>query len=133
MGPDLLILCGRPPALGDLTNEAITPTMGSFNKAWRLGIITKSLTDLTNHDFQDGFANKGFWPNGVEKFLFGDQLARVLKQVTEYSKHFRPELDHPRTPPQTLVRQVQAKQVKADALLAPHSLLELYRSFTPAL
>src|SRR5262245_49133062 len=133
MGSDLLILCGRPPALGDLTNEAITPTMGSFNKAWRLGIITKRLTDLTNHDFQDGFANKGFWPNGVEKFLFGDQLAWSFKQMTEHSELLRPKLDRLRTPPQTLVRQVQAKEIKADALLAPHSLLELYRSFTPAL
>ena len=99
IAPDLLMVGQRLPALCDLTDEAIASTMGGFNEAWRLGIIAQSLSQLTNGDFEDGFANKGFWPDGAKQFLFSDQLARMSKEVVEHREHLRPELDRPRTPP----------------------------------
>jgi hypothetical protein len=46
-------------------------------------IITKSLADLTNGDFEDSFTDKGSGPDGVEKFLFCDELARMLEKIVE--------------------------------------------------
>ena len=68
------------PALCDRTDEAIASTMCGFNEAWRLWIIAESFADLTNGDFEDGFADKGSWPDGVEKFLFCDELARIAER-----------------------------------------------------
>ena len=51
--------------------------MGGFNEARRLWVIVESLADLTNSDFEDSFADKGSRPDGVEKFLFCDELART--------------------------------------------------------
>ena len=66
--------------------------MCGFNEARRLWIIVESLADLTNGDFEDGFADKGFWPDGVEKFLFGDELARTPEEIVEYCEGFGSEL-----------------------------------------
>ena len=83
----------RLAALCDLTDEAIAPPMGGFNKARRLWIVVESLADLTNGDFEDGFPDKGFWPDSVEKFLFGDELACTPEEVVEYCEGFGSELD----------------------------------------
>ena len=64
---DRLMVCHCPR---DLTDEAIASTMCGFNEARRLRIIAERLADLTNGDFEDGFADKGFWPDGVEKSLW---------------------------------------------------------------
>ena len=61
--------------LSDRTDEAIASTMCGFNEAWRRWVIVESLANLTNGDFQDGFTDKRPWPDGVEKFLFCDELA----------------------------------------------------------
>ena len=66
--------------------------MSGFNEAWRLWIIVESLSELTNGNFEDGFADKGSWPNCVEKFFFGDELARTREEVVEYCESFRSEL-----------------------------------------
>ena len=67
--------------------------MCSFNEAWRLWIIADSLADLTNGDFEDGVADKGFWPDGAEKFFFGDELARPPEEMIEYCEGFGSELN----------------------------------------
>ena len=67
--------------------------MGSFNEAWRLGIIIESRAELTNCDFEDGFAHKGFWPDSVEKFLFADELAGTPEKMVEHREGFGSELD----------------------------------------
>ena len=56
------------------------------------GIIAESLADLTNGDFEDGFADKGSRPDGVEKFLFCDELARTPEQIIEHCEGFGSEL-----------------------------------------
>ena len=66
-------------ALGfcDVTNETIASTVCSLDKGWRLRVVTKSLADLTNGDFEDRLADKRSRPNSVEKLLFCDELART--------------------------------------------------------
>ena len=86
--------------------------MCGFNEAWRCRIIAESLAYLSNGNFEDGFAHEGAGPDGVEKFLFSDELARMSNQVAEYRESLRPELNHLRSSPQALVRKVQAKGVK---------------------
>ena len=66
--------------------------MSGFDEAWRLWIIVESLAELTNGDFEDGFADKGSWPNSVEKSFFGDELARMREEVVEYCESLRSEL-----------------------------------------
>ena len=87
----LIRLCRH--VLSGLTDEAIASTMRGFNEAWRRWVVVKSHADLTNGDFQDGFADKGPWPDGVEKFLFRGELARMRQQVFEHCERFWPELD----------------------------------------
>ena len=77
MVPEFSIACPLWPVLFNLTDEAITSTMCGFNEARRLWIIAQSLTDLTNGNFEDGIAHKGFWPDGLEKIFLGDELART--------------------------------------------------------
>jgi len=86
--------------------------MCGFNERWRVGIIVKSVAQLTNSDFENGFADKSFRPDGVEKFLFSDELARMRHEVIEDRESFRSELNRLRPSPQALVHQVQAKGVK---------------------
>jgi len=67
--------------------------MCCFNEARKLWIITESLAELTNDDFEDGVADKGFWPDGVEKFFFGDELAWPREEMIEYCEGFGSELN----------------------------------------
>ena len=69
--------------------------MGGFDKARRFWIIAQSLADLTNGDFENGFADEGFRPDGVQKFLFCTSLARTANEITEHSKGFGSELYRP--------------------------------------
>ena len=78
--------------LCDLTDKAIAPAMGSFNEAGGLWIIVESLAELTNGDFEYSFADKRFWPDGVEEFLFGGELARTPEEVIEHCESFGSEL-----------------------------------------
>ena len=94
--------------------------MGGFDKQRGLGIVVKSLSQLTNRDFEHSFADESFRPDDAEKFLFSDELARMSNKVIEYGESLRPELDHLRSSPQALVRQVQAKGVKDYLFLVPH-------------
>jgi len=107
--------------------------MCGFNEAWRLWIIVESLAELTNGDFEDSFADNGFWPHGVEKSFFGDELARTCEEVVEYCECFRSELYGLGASPQTLVGQVQAKRIEDYALFGPHCVTERYRTFTAGL
>jgi len=40
--------------------------MRSFNEARRLWIIVESLPELANRDLEDGVADKGLGPDGVQ-------------------------------------------------------------------
>jgi hypothetical protein len=51
------------------------------------------LADLTNSDFKNGFADKYPRPDGVEKFVFCGELARMRQQVGEHCERFGPELE----------------------------------------
>ena len=86
--------------------------MCGFNEAGKLWIIAERLADFTNGDFEDGVADKGFGPDGVEKFLFGDELARTPEKMVEHGEGFGSELDCFRASPQALVGQVEAKGIE---------------------
>ena len=107
--------------------------MGGFNEAWRLWIIAESLSQLTNGNFEHGFAYERPRPNGVEQFLFCDQPARMPKQIVQHREGFRSELYGLGAFPQALIAQVQAKGIEVDALLVPHRAHRNYRSFTAGL
>jgi hypothetical protein len=63
-----------------------------FDKAGRLWIITESLADLTNGDFKNGVADKGFRSDRVEQVIFGDELARTPDDIVEDCEGFGSEL-----------------------------------------
>src|ERR1043165_3448573 len=65
--------------------------MGSFDKQRRPGIVVKSFSQLTDSNFEHGFADKSFRPDNVEKFLFSDELARTSNEVAEHGETDRPE------------------------------------------
>jgi hypothetical protein len=94
--------------------------MCGFNKARRLWIVVESLADLTDGDFEDGFPDKGFWPDGVEKFLFSDELACTPEEIVEYCEGFGSELDCLRASPQARVSHVQAKGIEDYSFFVPH-------------
>ena len=94
--------------------------MCGFDERWRVGIIVKSVAQLTNGDFENGFADKGFRPDGVEKFLFSDELTWMHYEVVEHRESFRSELNCLRPSPQALIRKVQTKGVKGYEFLIAH-------------
>jgi len=65
--------------------------MCGFNEARRFWIIPESLAELTNGDFEDGFADKRFWPDSVKKFLFVDEPAWTREEIVEYCEGFGSE------------------------------------------
>jgi hypothetical protein len=98
---------GRCPTACDLPDEAIAPAMRRFDEARRLRIVRESLADLSNRDFEDSVADKCFRPDGAEKCLFRNQLARSPEEMLEHRERFGSELDRLRSFPQTLVGAVQ--------------------------
>ena len=129
MVPEFSSAC--PPRLFNLADEAITPTVCGFNEAWRLRIIVESFAELTNSDFEDGFTNKGSRPDGVEKFLFCDELARTPEEMVKHGEGLRAEFYFLRASPQTLIGLVQAEGVEDDTFSVRHSsLTKGYRNFT---
>ena len=58
--------------------------MRSFNEARRLWIIVESLPELANRDLEDGVADKGLGPDGVQQFVFGDEFARTLEEIVQH-------------------------------------------------
>jgi hypothetical protein len=119
--------------LADRTDEAIASTMRCFNKAWKLLIITQSLSELMNGDFEDSFTDKGPGPDGVEKLLFCDELAWTLEQVVEHGEGFGSQLYCLRAFPQTLVIQVQGKGIENYPFCVPHGDTEHHCSFMKSL
>jgi hypothetical protein len=82
----------RLAALCDLTDEPIAATMCRFNETGKLWIIAESLAELTNGDFKDGVADKGFRPDRVEKVFFGDELTWMPEEIVEHCEDFGSEL-----------------------------------------
>src|SRR4051812_43618429 len=95
--------------------------MGGFNEARRLRIIVQGRADLSNGDFEDCIADKGFRPDCVEKLFFGDEQARTPEDIVEYGEGFRSELDCLCVSPQALVGQVEAKGIEDYTFSVPHS------------
>ena len=50
--------------------------MGGFNETWSLGVIAQNIPQLPDDNFENAITNKGSWPDGLEKLVFCDQLAR---------------------------------------------------------
>ena len=117
---DLLNLRRHLAGCFQLPDKTVASAMGGFDKDRRLGIVVKSFSQLTNSNFEHRFTDECFRPDDVEKFLFGDELARMSNEVVEYRESLRPELNHLRSSPQALVRKVQAKGVKDYLFLVPH-------------
>ena len=103
MAPDFSIVRLCRHILCGLTDEAIAATMCGFNEAWRRWVIMESLANLTNGNFEDGVTDKGPWPDGVEKFLFCDELTRMPDEMVEHGEGLGSELYCLRALPQTLV------------------------------
>jgi hypothetical protein len=66
--------------------------MCGLDEARRLWIIVEGLAELANGDFEDGFADERFRPDGVEKLLFGDELAWTPEEIGEHRVGFGSEL-----------------------------------------
>ena len=95
--------------------------MRGFNEARTLGVIAESIADFTNGDFEDSVADKGFCPDGVEKFFFGHKPGWVPQEVIEQGEGFGSELDFLCASPQALIGQVQVKGIEDDqSSLIPH-------------
>jgi hypothetical protein len=107
-------------AFCELTDKAIAATMRSFNEARRLWIIVESLPELTNRDLEDGVADKGFGPDGVQEFLFGDELAATLEEIVQHCERLGSEFYCLRSSPQTLVDRVEAKGIEDYLRFVPH-------------
>jgi hypothetical protein len=80
-------------ALRDVTDKTIAATMCGLDEPGNLGIIVKSLSQLTNGDFEDGLPDKGFRPNVVEKFVFRNELAWPPDELVKHSESFGPEFN----------------------------------------
>ena len=107
--------------------------MCGFNEARRLGIIVESLPKLPNGDFENSVADKGLWPDSIEKFLFGDELAWTPEEIAEHGEGFGSELDCFRGSPQALISHVQAEGIEDDPLFTSHPNHQSYRNFTASL
>ena len=99
--------------------------MCGFNKARRLWIIVEGVAELTNCDFEDAIADKRFRPAGVEKFLFGDELAWMPEEIGEHCEGFGSELNCLCASTQALVGQVQIKRIEDYASFQLHSVNSL--------
>ena len=89
--------------------------------------------ELTNRDFEHGFTDKRFWPDGVEKFLFGDELAWTPEEIAQHCEGFGSELNCLCASPQALVGQVQVKGIEDYTFFTSHFNYQRYRSFTASL
>jgi hypothetical protein len=58
--------------------------MCGFNETGSPRIVTKSIANQTNSDLEDGVADKGLGPDGIQEFLFGDELAWTLAEIVQY-------------------------------------------------
>ncbi|HEX9136090.1 MAG TPA: hypothetical protein VF905_03985 [Nitrospirota bacterium] len=94
--------------------------MCGLNEARRLRIVVESLTELTNCDFENALADKGFGPDRVEEFLFGDELARTPEEVGEDCVGFGSELNCLWASAQALVGQVQVKGIEDYSFFTHH-------------
>ena len=103
--------------------------MRSFNEARRLWIIVESFPELANGDLEDGVADKGLGPDGVQEFFLGDELAWMLEKIVQHRKSLGPELYFLRSLPQTLVDQVEAKRIEDNLWFVPHGDRERYQNF----
>ena len=107
--------------------------MCGFNEARRLWIVAERLAELTDGDFEDGMADKRFWPDGLEEFLFCDELARTPEEKVKHCEGLGSELNCLRASPQALVAQVQAKGIEDYPFLTSHfshqTLPKLYGKF----
>ena len=105
----------------DLTDEAIAAAVCGLDEVRRLRVVVEGLAQLSNGDFEHGLADEGLRPDGIEKLLFGDELAWPPEEVAEQGEGFGPELDGLRASPEALVSEVQAKAIEDYPVVAFHT------------
>src|SRR6187399_3151833 len=94
--------------------------MCSFDKARRGRIIVESLAQLANGDFQNGFADKGSRPHGIQQLFFRNKLSRAADQIDEHQESLGSELYCLRAFPQAFVGVVEAKGIEERLLFRAH-------------
>ena len=107
--------------------------MCRFDETWRVWIVAESLADLTNGDLEDGVADKGARPDGVEKCLLCDELALMREEMVEHCEGLGSELYCLRASKQALLGQIQAKGIEHYSFFVLHVVTERYRSLTAGL
>ena len=107
--------------------------MCRFNEARRLWIIVESFPQLANRDLEDGVADKSLGPDGVQEFLFGDELAWMLEEIVQHGEGLGSQFYGLRSMPQTLVDQVEAKGIEDYLRCVPHGDRERYQNFVSGL
>jgi hypothetical protein len=116
-----LIRCLHRYSLCDLADETIASAMGGFDKPWGFRVVAENLSQLANSHLEDTFSDKSSRPNGVEKFIFCNELARTPKQVIQNREGFGSEFYGLWTIPDAFIGQVQPKRIENDAFLVRHS------------
>ena len=94
--------------------------MRGLNEARRSRIVTQSLADLANGDFEHRFADKRPGPYCIKKFLFCDELTRMPEKIVEDGEGLWPHLDGLGAFPEALVGKVEAKGIEGDVFCVPH-------------
>ncbi len=94
--------------------------MCGFDKSRGRGIIVESLSDLTDGDFQNGFADEGSWPHSVEKLIFCNKLARPPDQIAEHGESLGSKFYCLGPSPQAFVGLVQGKRIEECLFFKPH-------------
>ena len=72
-------------------------------------------------------------PDGVQEFLFGDELAWTLEEIVQHCEGLGSEFYCLRSSPQTLVDQVEAKGIEDYLRFVPHGDRERYQNFVSGL
>src|SRR5690349_2187496 len=103
-----------------IRDKTITTPMSSLYKSRRIRIVVKRAPQLTNGDFKNSIGHKSLWPNSIQKLFFCDELTRMVQQIVEHRKNFRPQLYRFRAAPKTLVTQVQTKRIEDDEITVVH-------------
>ena len=94
--------------------------MRSLDEGWTLRMVTESLPDLTNGDFENGFADKSPRPDSVKKVLLCDEFAWMPQQIFEHCKRLRSELYRLCAFAQALVGDIEAKTIEEYTFFVRH-------------
>ena len=82
--------------------------MCGFDERRRFRIVAERVSQLTNSDFENAFADISLGPNAAQEIFFGDELSGAADELTEHREGFGPEFDNLNAPQQTFIGPVQA-------------------------